>query len=361
MKTYVIATYATERYVYALPNFGRRVSASILDSGIKKGTFLFIGDKTEKIKESALLYIGELLPNGWDLKFIALPLSDKDLPNYKESAQLLIAQMQSCAFTQARLMGADYFWSLESDVLIPPNAFSVSLDCLRFDKGYYDVVMCTYPSQGGGAFLGGRGTYQNQIAEDFSMEERELPKGLDDEIKKREEQSSKEGFKPTKKWLERAEKIAELIKSSPPKGNVFEVNSKGWKRRGWMEYAYPAIGKGAILPTDWVGFGCTMMSKKALSLAHFDGYEGKGTQDLFIGWNCWKPNGIKMCVTTHVICDHIIRKRNGDDQLWDNFTHVMAFHEPEGDCEGHLRQRHLGFYNFTAGEKVIEEIKKDSK
>jgi hypothetical protein len=114
-----------------------------------------------------------------------------------------------------------------------------------------------------------------------------------------------------------------------------------------MEYAYPGIGKGALLPTDWVGLGCTMLSRKALALAHFDGYQGKGTQDLYLGWNYWKPNDIKMCVSTHSICDHIIRGRDGEEQLWDKFTHVRAFHEPEGEYKGHLRQDHVPFHNHV--------------
>lgn len=357
---YVFATYATERYDYALPNFGRRLASAIYHSGIKEGDFIFIGDKSEKIKESALLYIGGLLPENWRFHFYDLPLVDKDLRNYKEDAQLLIAQMQSFAFTKARQFDADYFWSLEADVLVPPNSLSVLSDILRFDNGYYQVAMCSYPSQGGGAFLGGRGDYQHYIAEDFLTDEKEVPKELLDEIEKRDKETEEDNFEPSEEWIERGRTIGEELRACPPKGNVFEANSKRWRKRGWMEYAYPAIGKGAILPTDWVGLGCTMINKKALALAHFDGYEGKGTQDLYLGWNYWKPNDIKMCVTTHAVCDHVIRQRDGEDQLWENFVHVRAFHEPEGECEGHLRQNHVPFYTFVAGEKTKEVVTKES-
>lgn len=345
----IASTYATERYAYALPNFGRRLAASLSISQEAGGLVLFIGDESKKIKEDSHKFIADVLPSHWDFKLIQLPLNDKGLKNYKEDAQLLIAQMQSVALTEARKLGASFFWSLESDVLVPHNALSVSLDILSFDNGYYDVAMCTYPSQGGGAFLGGRGSYQRQIGEDFEEEERQVPKALASKKKKHLAKKTRD-----EKWVEEIREIEKEIKQCPPKGNVYELNGKSWKPRGWMEYAYPAIGKGSIVPTDWVGMGCTMLSEKALSMAHFDGYEGKGTQDLYLGWNRWKPHGLNMCVTTHAICDHVIRKRDGEDQLWDDFTVVNAYHEPEGIHQGHLRQRHTPLYTFDAGEKPID-------
>lgn len=350
-----IATYATERYDYALPNVGRRIASCLYHSNITEGDFIFVGDNSEKIKESALLYIKELLPENFKFHFLALNLKDCKLANYKEDAQLLIAQMQTSAFTLARKLNAEYFWSIESDVLVPTNALSVSLDILKFDNGYYDVAMCSYPSQGGGAFLGGRGDYNHHIAEDFTDEEKELEDDITKELEERKKQIEEESFEPSQEWINRGRELHDIVKKSPPKGNVFEANAKRWRKRGWMEYAYPAIGKGSIVPTDWVGLGCTLLSKKALALAHFDGYEGKGTQDLFLGWTYWKPNGINMCVTTHVICDHIIRKRkeNTEEQLWEEFTHVLAYHEQEGECAGHLRQRHVHFYKHTPGEKPL--------
>jgi len=342
-----ISTYATKRYKYALPNFGRRISASIVQSKIPNGLFIFVGDESEEIEKGSKKYVQDVLPSGWDFKLIQLPIEDDKLENYKEDAQFVIANLQSTAFTEARKLRATHFWSVESDVLVAPNALSVSMDCLKFDNGYYDVAMCTYPSQGGGPFLGGRGTLQHQIAEDFTQEEKEIPKKLLSEMSKREKQAKKEDFEPSEEWLKRGSEIHEEIKSSPPKGNVFDANAKKWRKRGWMEYAYPAIGKGAVVPTDWVGLGCTMLSERALSLAHFDGYEGKGTQDLYIGWRRWKQANLNMCVTTHAICDHVVRKRDGENQLWEDFTLVHAYHETEGECEGHLRQHHIPFHTIS--------------
>lgn len=348
-----ISTYATKRYAYALPNFGRRLSAAITASNEPTGLVLFIGDQSDIIKSKSKDHVSDNLPSGWDFELLQLPIKDDKLRNYKEDAQLLIAQMQSKAMTRARQLRASIFWSIESDVLVPHNAMSISLDILNFDNGYYDIAMCSYPSQGGGAFLGGRGSYTQQIGEDFSEEERKLPKSLIAKKKKHLAIKNKD-----EAWIEKAKEIDDEIKKCPPKGNVYDLNGKRWRARGWMEYAYPAIGKGCIVPTDWVGMGCTMMSEKALSMAHFDGYEGKGTQDLYLGWNRWKPHGLNMCVTTHAICDHVIRKRDGEEQLWENFEIVNAYHEPEGEFIGHMRQRHSPLYTFEPGEKAIDNTDK---
>jgi len=346
MSKLILGTCATQRYKYALPAFGRRVFASIYESNIKEGHIIFVGDQSDEIQNSYTSYIESLLPEGWTSEIIKLDLDDSGLNNYKEDAQFLIAKMQSRLFQRARQLGADYFLSLESDVLIAPNSIRVCIDSLKYDNGYYDVCMCTYPSQGGGSFLGGFGTYRNPIAEDHLISEREIPEKVLQKYNKLQERV-RNLKKEDKKLLEQWGKISEEVKSYPPKDNIFTLNGKNWRRRGWMEYTYPGIGKGALLPTDWVGLGCTMISSRALALAHFDGYQGKGTQDLYVGWNFWTPNDIKMCVSTHSICDHIIRDRDGDNQSFDKFTHVRAFHEPEGEYRGHLRQEHLPFHNHV--------------
>lgn len=347
-----------------MPNFGRRVASAIAFSKVKKATFLFIGDKSPELRKDAYRFIADVLPDGIAFQFEALDLDDDNPKNYDEFSQLLIAQMQSHAFTEARKNNATHFWSLESDVLVPPNALSVSLDVLKFDNGYYDVAMCTYPSQGGGCYLGGRGDYLHHIGEDFVDEERNIPEDL---VKERDDHLEVE--EKDEAWHEKQKEIREKIKQCEPIDNVYGLNSKEWRPRGWMEYSYPAIGKGAIVPTDWVGLGCTMLSKRALALAHFDGYEGFGTQDLYLGWQRWKPNGLNLCVTTHAICDHVIRLRQeGDTQDYKEIKIANAYHEPEGVCVGHLRQRYSKHYTLVAGElpkksghQMVTETKEPSK
>lgn len=358
-----IATYATKRYHYAIPNFARRLSASIQYAKEKEGVFFFVTDESEIMKNIVEQFVTPVLPEGWKVGLIQLPINDDDLTNYKNDAQLLIAQMQSYAFTEARKLGLSMLWSVESDVLVPHNALKVSKQVLEFDDGYYDVCMCTYPSQGGGSFLGGRGTYQHPIAEDYLPEERQIPDELKQKLEEREEQMQDPDFKPSEEWWKDRHELHEEIKKHPPKDNVFKIiGEHGWRKRGWMDAAYPALGKGCVLPTDWVGMGCTMLSEKALAMAHFDGYQGGGTQDLFLCWHKWNPQGLNMAVCTHVICDHVVRARakskkeaEKDGQDFDKFVHVEAFHEPEGDYAGHLRQRHNPHYTFIAGEKYSEE------
>jgi hypothetical protein len=355
-KNLIIATYATERYAYALPSVIRNIASALYYckefDNIK---IVLVTDESTKVSDLFTNYFNKYIGESESVELVQLPLKIKTdgLNNYKEAAQLIIAQMQTEAFCYARRDDADFFWSIESDVLVPPNALQVSMDSLNYDKNYYDVCMCSYPSQGGGSFLGGHGSYEHHINEDFEVDERDVEQGLLDELNEREEQAGKKDFKPSKEWLKRGHEIGELIKNTPPKGNVFEMNAKKWRRRGWMEHAYPALGKGALLPTDWVGLGCTLMSRKALALASFDGYQGMGTQDLYLGWNFWIPNDIKLCVSTHAVCDHIVRDREGEKQSYDKFIHAFAHHEPEGEFKGHLRQRHVSFYNHVEGEKPL--------
>jgi hypothetical protein len=190
--------------------------------------------------------------------------------------------------------------------------------------------MCPYPNT---AFLGGRGTRQNPIAEDFLPEERDLPAWL-----RAVWERSKTWTTHTKAVEARARRLRERIKKCPPSGNVFAVNAKNWRRRGWLESAYPGIGLGSVVPTDWVGFGCTLMSARALALAHFEGYDGGGTEDLFIGWHRWEPAGIRMAVLPHCPADHVIwsKKKGGDAG---EYTLWHVYHERDGECVGHLRTR----------------------
>jgi hypothetical protein len=361
-KMIAIATFATKRYSYAIPNFSRRIVSAIQHAKEKKGYFIFVTDKSEVMKDVVKTFVIDALPSGWIPIVLSLDIDDEEKRNYKNDAQLMIAQMQSYAFTEARKLNVSKLWSVEADVLVPYNALSTSKELLKFDDGYYDVVMCTYPSQGGGSFLGGRGTYQNPIAEDYLPEERSIPEELQKKIEARDAQMEDKNFRPDENWYKERHEIHEEIKKHPPKDNVFKIiGDHGWRKRGWMESAYPALGKGAILPTDWVGMGCTMLSKKALAMAHFDGYQGGGTQDLFLCWNWWNPHGLNMAVCTHVVCDHVVRARGKDNddeensQDFNKFIHVQAYHEPEGDYQGHLRQKHNPHYSFVEGEKYVEE------
>ena len=107
-----------------------------------------------------------------------------------------------------------------------------------------------------------------------------------------------------------------------------------------MDFAYPGIGEGAVVPSDWCGLGCTLMSKKALALADFNGYDGGGTQDLFLCWHRWHPAGLRLACVPHVVCDHVKREKAlVDGQEKDVVSHYRAYHEQAPEYRGHLRVR----------------------
>lgn len=345
-----ITTYATKNYCYALSVVAQRIAQNIRDSK-EQGNCFFVmaSDDSEEAKIGFKCFEKELAGLACGVHQVVITSCDDDHKEkeYKDEAQRLIARLQTSAWDFARGKNPDFLWSVESDIIPPENALKVLKDTLSFDGGYYDIAMVTYPN---GKFLGGRGDYRHQIAEDCSPEERDIPKDLNKKIKKREERfkelSEKKEYaseSEQKEW----QKLDEEIKKYPPKGNIFELNAKKWRKRGWLDMAYPAIGRGAILPTDWVGLGCTLISKRALSCAFFDGYQLKGTQDLFLCWNRWHPMGYKMAVITHILCSHVKRKRDKDGKQMKELVTYFAYHEPEGELEGHIRMREIPFIDFT--------------
>lgn len=347
-----VATYATKSYLFAWPQCIKHIMSAIYH--YNEGHFIFSTDESKEAAQ-AVDFLEKQLPEKWKLHTIKLPITDDTSENYKKSAQLRIAQLQGAALHLARRLKCDLFWSVESEILVPPDALKISEWVLSMPDNYYDIAMVTYPN---GSFLGGRGTYVHPIEEDFLPHERKIkPRVLRtwEARKKRIEDLSLTEFKnkqPTSKeeFLKRKEKIdnefkklhklEEKIKHYPPDGNIFEVIGKyGWRPRGWLEHAYPAIGRGAILPTDWVGMGCTLLNKRALELANFDGYgpDYGGTQDLYLTWRRWQPAGLRMSVITHIACDHVKCELEKDKKRNGKINHFIAFHEPNGIHQGHLR------------------------
>ncbi len=325
MKITIFIT-ATHSYLYCIEACVRRINAAVFHARQRRDIEAEIVILTDTQGAEMLKDRKETV--------LTLPVEEGG-ENYKEQAQLLIATLQQRGLSYAVEQGADLAWSVEADILVPYNALTCSLDMLEFDDGWYDVAFVTYPSQSGSAFLGGNGDPTHPIAEDWLTEERDVPeetlKALEDA--KALPESTLEEKEAKGKALHEAH---EAIRKCPPKQNVFEANAKQWRRRGWLDTAHPGIGKGAVLPTDWTGMGCTLMSRKALASAAFDGYDGRGTQDLFLNWRRWNPEQINMCVITHCVCEHVIRKDDG-------YVHCFAHHEPLGECRGHLRIDHRPF------------------
>lgn len=333
-----IAVAATKSYLHAWLQCVRAISAAAAHHA--EAHFIFATDESNDSEQAVELAKHEL-PEGWKITAIRLPIKDDTSQNYKEAAQLRIATLQGAAFAFARKIRATRLLSVESDNLIPADALRVLewvLDMPTADgTPYYDIAAATYPN---GLFLGGFGTPQNPIAEDFLPHERKLPTRLKfciDECEKRIQHVGEPG-EPTWKVRhgidhehKRMARLRERAKKHQPDGNIWEVTAKhGWRRRGWMDFAYPGIGRGAIVPSDWCGLGCTLLSQRALAHADFHGYDGRGTQDLFLCWKRWHPAGLRIACVPHVACDHV-KRRGGQTE------HLLAYHEMDGECRGHLR------------------------
>lgn len=330
---------ATKSYTYAMYRQANRVAVNLRNAWVDKPfKVVLAGDGSSELAAVGKFYEREF---GAGSVVVLNAGRENDGENYKEKAQLLIARLRDAAFAEARKMGATLCWSLDSDTLPPHNALRCMINGLEWDGGYYSVSTCPYPN---GAFLGGFGTPSNPIAEDFLPHERKVPDELMAELKANEEESKKlfaEKKEPSEEQRERWAETHKKIKECPPSGTIWEVIAKhGWRRRGWLDNAYPGIGLGAMVPSDWCGFGCTLMNRAALDLAYFDGYDGKGTEDLFICWRRWHPAGLRLNVIPHCPCDHVIwaKKKGGDSGV---YTLHHGYHEQQGEFRGHLRVRQV--------------------
>lgn len=316
----------------------RRVAANVVAAKVAPGHVVLVGDTSKELAAIVKVYEA-VMPEGWKIVLLANRELIEGGENYKERAQLLIAAMRSEAFTYCRKIGATHTWSLDSDTLPPANALRCMMNSLEFDDGFYAIATCPYPNT---AWLGGFGTPAQPIAEDFTDAERVIPDELKAEQRAHEDEAKALAAlkqQPTAEQRAKWEATRKKIRECPPDGNVFEVTGKhGFRRRGWLEYAYPGIGRGAVVPVDWCGFGCTLMDARALALADFQGYDGQGTEDLFVCWHRWHPAGLRLNVIPHCPCDHVIweKKKGGDSAA---YTHHVAYHEAEGECRGHLRTR----------------------
>lgn len=352
---------ATPKYAYALKAQATAVQAAVVEARrrgmVSQVSLIFATSDNKLANDIGNLYKG-LIPNGFNFEPIILGVDDK-FKSHKTKAQKNIAILRTAAFNKAKALDCDHVWSLDSDVLPKHNSLSASFDMLQFDEGFYQVISCPYPSQGGGGFLCGRGTFREHILRDIYDDEKDVnPKIIKriDKYRKEEEilgkklkdaKKSEENDKLFKRMILLGKKISlwrKFIrnKARPKDRNVFKLNGKKWRKRGWFDFAYPAIGKGSVVPTDWTGFGCVLMTQKALNIIDFHGYDGRGTEDLFITWQRWYLNGIKIAALPHCPADHVIRVRGKKDE----YSHIFTYHEPDGECEGHLRQEYKEFNQF---------------
>lgn len=321
---------ATSNYLHAWKACVRRVVAAAAHRD--NVHVVFVSDETVESK-AANDFLAKEMRLGWRLEFIPLPVVPSE--PYKVESNKLIARLHNEMFAAARRAGSDQCWTVEPDILVRPDSLRMMEWALQMPNtdgsAYYDVAICTYPN---GLFIGGHGDPAHPIAEDFIPEERNLTEEIKErlQIHKKEEAEFIESKKmPDEAWQKKAQALHEDIKKCPPSGNIWDLNAKfGWRRRGWMDFAYPGIGRGAIVPTDWVGQGCNLLSKRALSLSSLEGYDGQGTPDLFLCWRRYNPAGLNMACITHSPCDHV--KMQGGKMV-----HFEALHEQLGESRGHLR------------------------
>jgi hypothetical protein len=334
-----ITVAATRSYLHAFPQCVRAIASSAWH--LEAAHFILATDESKEAKSAAEIAQREL-PEGWKVTVLNLPIKDDASTRYKEEAQLRIAALQGAAFAFARKIRATRLLVVESDTIIPADALRVlewTLDMPGADgRPHYHIAAATYPN---GLFLGGFGTQAHQIAEDFLPSERKLPSRLALCLDTCESRlKSCKNQKTAEREHKRMHRLRERVKKCPPDGNIWEVTAKhGWRRRGWLDFAYPGIGRGSIVPSDWCGLGCTLLSHAALAHADFTGYEGKGTQDLFLCWHRWHPAGLRIAAVPHVACDHIKRRSPSDPPDSPEILHHRAYHELEGEHRGHLRVR----------------------
>src|SRR5580693_4096971 len=177
MERLAVTICATKSYQYAMQPQAQAVLANLRHLAHPVNVIL-VGDS--KMKKIADLYADLFREKpDWKVETIeGFEEKDGDL-NYKNDAQLLIAQMRTAAFSRARALGADLCWSLDSDVLPKTSACYRTLRwLLDMPDGYYGVAISPYPSQGGSGFLTGRGTPEHTILQDYQPEERRVPAEL---------------------------------------------------------------------------------------------------------------------------------------------------------------------------------------
>jgi hypothetical protein len=272
--------------------------------------------------------------------------------NYSRRAQILIAKMREASFASARKAGAEYFWSLDSDVFPTPLALASALDTLPLFGGLYSIVANPYPSQGGGSYLCGHGSASDPIHSDFTIHERRCPKMLRwlharfDAWLKQLDPSLEKAKKPNRMRAAMPDRIAragkwlrDRVNQYPPVATIWELQARGYRRRGWFDFAYPGIGLGSIVPSDWCGMGCTLLSRAALAVSSFSlgepgGYDGGGTEDLYLCYRRWLPAGLRIAALPGAPASHA--SRDGDGYV----LHRASF-ERGGECDGHLRRHNL--------------------
>ncbi|WP_009964877.1 hypothetical protein [Verrucomicrobium spinosum] len=340
----VICTYATETFCYALQAQEPLLVANLKTAGVgaHEVAFLMSGDGSATSR-TAFEGVRTAL-NRWasgaagkeccvPCEYIACAAGEARSAGHghETGSNLNIARMQDACFARAREIGADYLWSLESDVLPSNNCLRALLSALQFDGGYYSVAMAAYPNE---EFLGGHGSPTHWINPNVYDEERMADGELQTRLAAAKEALNSAAESEAGERRKVVDELLTELRQCPAKANAYGLNAARWRRRGWLSHAYPGIGLGAMVPTDWVGMGCTLFTADVVNCTNWLGYEGHGTQDLWACWKIWQPRGFRLCVVPHVTCSHA-KVRWEDEKPTATLLH--AYHEAGGEYHGHLR------------------------
>lgn len=361
-----IATQCTESYTYALSAQMPLVVQALRYAGNPEACFIMAGDKSKKVKDAFKDYEDHLKGAGVKCHPVFLDgLADNKKANpHEKDSNLVIARMQNAAWNKARSLGAEQLWNLESDILPEPKTLRTLMGVLDMDPGWYDAAIATYPNQG---FIGGRGTPVNWICPNAYPEERNIPLTLTAKLQARDRRIKylkASGENATEKEKDEWKELEKELRQAPPKGTIWQRSAVRWRMRGWLDEAYPGIGLGSVVPIEWMGVGCTLMSRRALDLAHFIGYDGGCTQDLWMCWRAWHPAGLRLAASTHALASHVKRIKIPKVEAkaaWPAYPSIFgkppirareeikaaperletriyyARHELNGECYGHLR------------------------
>lgn len=346
-----ITTYATKGYCYAMPEQRDAIVRALAYARIPASEvgFVMAGDGSDTSKGEFDRHCAAM-PFAV-AKYVKIERAEVSKVKHTDEGCLLIAEMQEKAWGLALQHGATQVWSLESDIIPSPKTLQAMRDTLAFDHGWYGTAMCTYPNYG---FLGGEANDTEWICPSVYPEERELADSVKERMrvkKARMKELDNAKAQPTPEDIAEWKALDVDVENSPASGNVWELNHKfGYKPRGWFDFRYPAIGLGAVLPTQWTGLGCTLLSQRAAELANFSGYSGMGTQDLWLGRRCWIPNGIRLAVISHAVCDHV-KYRDG------KYIRFCAHHATEQASFGHLRVTELDFVPRVHEQSPIKKGK----
>lgn len=355
-----IATQCTESYIYALHAQMPLVVQALRYAGNPEACFIMAGDRSKKVKAAFDDYADHFKDVGVKCHGLFLDgLTDNKAANpHEKASNLVIAKMQNAAWNKARCLGAERLWNLESDILPEPKTLRTLMGVLDMDPGWYDAAIATYPNQG---FIGGRGTPVNWICPNAYPEERNISKELTAKVEARDRRIKHLkacGDDPSEKDKEDWKELEKELRQAPPKGTIWQRSAVRWRMRGWLEEAYPGIGLGAVVPIEWMGVGCTLMSRKALDLAHFIGYDGNCTQDLWVCWRAWHPAGLRLAASTHAVASHVKRIKVPEVKAkaaWPSYPGIFGKPAIKGRAAIEAKAEHIETRIYNARHELMGE------